>query len=126
MSKQALPLTWLIILIAGVVAIVIVAASFFYSNGSQGNLDSFVACLSEKGATMYGAKWCAFCNKEKQLFGLLFSDIGYVECPENVEKCIALNIESYPTWIFSNGKRLVGFQTLEQLAEASGCNLSEK
>lgn len=86
-------------------------------------MDSFAQCLASKNITMYGAKWCSYCQKEKANFGASFKYVPYVECPENTKQCLDLGIQGYPTWIFPNGEKLVGYQGLEKLAEASGCKL---
>jgi hypothetical protein len=86
-------------------------------------MDSFAQCLASKDITLYGAKWCFYCQKQKADFGASFKYIPFVECPENTKKCLDLGINGYPTWIFSGGEKLVGYQELEKLAEASGCKL---
>ncbi|MEK7114554.1 MAG: thioredoxin domain-containing protein [Patescibacteria group bacterium] len=86
-------------------------------------MDSFAQCLASKNITMYGAKWCSYCQKQKADFGASFKYVPYVECLENTKQCLDLGIQGYPTWIFPNGEKLVGYQGLEKLAEASGCKL---
>ena len=66
------------------------------------NYDSFAKCLTEKGAVMYGAKWCAHCIEQKDVFGDSFKYINYVECPDNINICLAAGINGYPTWIISS------------------------
>ena len=123
-----MPKKRLIVLIA--VALLVIAGVLilaFYANKQTnkqaGELDAFAGCLTEKGAVMYGAKWCQWCQKEKAAFGDSFRLVSYVECPENPKKCLSAGIEGYPTWIFSDGKKLVGYQGLEKLAQESGCEL---
>jgi hypothetical protein len=86
-------------------------------------LETFAQCLAEKNITMYGAKWCQWCQKEKAAFGDAFKYVPYVECPENAKKCLELGINGYPTWIFPDGKILQGYQGLEKLSQESGCVL---
>jgi len=88
-----------------------------------GFYDDFAKCLAEKGITMYGTISCSWCQKEKFNFGTSFKYVPYVDCLTETQKCLALNIESVPTWIFPNGERLVGYQGLEKLSQASGCPL---
>lgn len=78
-------------------------------------------CLAARGATMYGAAWCSHCQRQKQLFGPAFANVPYVECPEQPERCVALQVHGYPTWVFADGTRVEGVQTLPQLAQAAGC-----
>lgn len=96
-----------------------------------GNLDSFAQCLKEKGAVFYGAFWCPHCRNTKQLFGSSQRLLPYVECStpdgrNQLQVCKDKGIESYPTWEFSDGSRLTGEQSLDTLAEKTGCVLPEK
>ncbi|MEK7465710.1 MAG: protein disulfide isomerase family protein [Patescibacteria group bacterium] len=93
------------------------------SSGPTPDLTAFAECLREKNVIMYGAAWCPHCQEQKQLFGEAFKNLSYVECPENPQRCIAAGIEGYPTWVMSNGEKLVGEQKLESLAAATGCLL---
>ena len=89
-------------------------------------LDSFAQCLAVKNVTMYGADWCPHCQKEKAMFGSAFQYVPYVECPDDPKQCLDLGVQGYPTWIFPDGRRLVGEQGLEKLAQESGCTLPAK
>lgn len=100
------------------------AVYWFYPYISQtveGKYDTFAKCLTAKGAIMYGANWCSHCQNEKKAFGESFKFINYVECPQNPKQCLDAGVNGYPTWIFSNGKKLVGEQGLKKLSQASGC-----
>lgn len=84
-------------------------------------------CLTESGFTMYGAFWCPHCADQKKLFGDGFEFIDYVECdprdPEGKpEVCLEQNVKTYPTWIFKDGRRWEGRQSLETLAEVAACS----
>lgn len=87
------------------------------------DLSSFAQCLREKNITMYGAAYCHFCQQEKNLFGGAFKFVPYVECPKQPNECLAKGVNGFPTWIFPDGKKIEGFQSLEKLAEESGCAL---
>lgn len=90
------------------------------------NLEEFAKCLTEKQFTMYGAEWCTHCKAEKDRFGDSFKFVSYIECPENINMCLAKGIEMYPTWIMESGsstQQFVGEQGLEKLSEISGCPL---
>jgi len=91
-----------------------------------GEYDNFAKCLTGKGAIMYGAVWCENCKIQKDLFGSSFQYIKYVECPDNAKLCLDKGIEGYPTWIFTDGKKIEGRDTLEDLAKVSGCELPKK
>ena len=72
---------------------------------------------------MYGAAWCPHCQAQKALFGSSFKYIPYVECPDNTALCLAKGIQGYPTWITASGTPYVGEQSLENLAQVSGCEV---
>ena len=85
--------------------------------------DEFAKCLASKNITMYGASWCPHCQNQKKDFGDSFHFISYVECPDNPQKCDAAGVNSYPTWILPDGKKLIGEQALDNLSKESGCPL---
>ena len=119
-------LTWII------VALVIVGGFSWYVSKNKASVstepnkyDTFAQCLSEKKVTMYGAVWCSHCQAQKKEFGSSFTYVPYVECPDNVKLCTDKGVDAYPTWMTQDGKKLVGEQTFEKLAEFSGCQLSK-
>jgi glutaredoxin len=81
--------------------------------------------LRRVGAVFYGAWWCPACFKQKNLFGQeAGNQLPYVECekkPEQRERCQALGIQAYPTWVLGNERR-EGVLTLEELKSWSGYN----
>ena len=114
-----------------IILLVILAAVFgVISVSRQGRggpeelaLESLARCLAAKEVIMYGADWCPHCQNEKRAFGRAFKLVPYVECPKEPQKCLALGISGYPTWIFSDGRRLEGEQGVKKLSEVSGCPL---
>lgn len=108
-----------------VVVILIIAGAIFYSvqsNKNKPNYDLFAKCLTEKGATMYGAEWCAHCKAEKDRFGSSFQYVNYVECPENAVLCTEKGIQGFPSWII-NGQTYEGEQGLQRLSDLTSCAL---
>jgi cyclophilin family peptidyl-prolyl cis-trans isomerase/glutaredoxin len=85
---------------------------------------AFAKALTAAGAIMYGADWCPHCTATKNLFedGKLYINFVEVTNPDHSPNAIATanNITSYPTWVFANGQRLTGQQTLEAISAASG------
>ena len=80
--------------------------------------------LNKIGAKMYGAYWCPYCTKQKQMFGEAFKQINYIECDPRAETsqtdlCIEAKIKGFPTWEI-NGRFYPGMLSLEQLAKFSG------
>ena len=95
---------------------------------SRENVDNFAKCLTEKGAVMYGTFWCPHCANVKKEFGESFRYIEYVECDprgdnEQSELCIKKGIEAYATFEFTDGSRLVGEPSFEELSSKTGCEV---
>jgi protein-disulfide isomerase len=104
----------------------IVIGYVLYANNTSpayAGLDEFAQCLADKKITMYGSATCPHCQKEKRAFGESFKYVPYVECTTNPKACVDAQVEGVPTWIFPDGKRLVGEQGLQKLSAASGCPL---
>ncbi|HEY4498185.1 MAG TPA: protein disulfide isomerase family protein [Candidatus Paceibacterota bacterium] len=108
--------------VLGLVLLVLFAGAWG-SKKNAGELDAFAQCLTAKGAVMYGAEWCPHCQNEKAVFGESFRLVKYVECPDNPQLCLETGIQGYPTWTFPDGRKLVGEQGINKLAEASGCKI---
>jgi hypothetical protein len=120
MSNKTLILTTAILIV-----ILFIAGFIIYqTNGSAKNYDEFAQCLTQKGFKMYGAYYCTHCMDQKRMFGSSFKYINYIECPDNIAVCEAEKIEGYPTWKFGS-TTLVGTQSLENLAQTSGCQLPQ-
>ena len=90
--------------------------------------DDFAKCLTEKGATFYGAFWCPHCQNQKKIFGSAKKYLNYVECSTadgngQLPTCNKAGIESYPTWDFGNEIRITGELSLSALAEQTNCQL---
>jgi len=95
-----------------------------------GKYDEFAQCLTDKGATFYGAYWCPHCANQKEMLGSSMKNANYVECSlpnkaGQTQICIDQNITGYPTWEFADGSRTSGVQTLQQLALKTDCKLPE-
>jgi len=80
--------------------------------------------LRQTGATMYGAYWCPYCNRQEALFGDAVSQLNIVECDPKGENprpdlCRQARVTSFPTWKI-NGQTISGLRSLEELAELSG------
>lgn len=93
--------------------------------------DAFASCLAETNTKYYGAFWCPNCQEQSKLFGDSKDLVPYIECAQGgkdaqVQLCLNEGIQSYPTWRFANGKELVGLQSLETIADYSGCSLDEE
>lgn len=94
---------------------------------SPAALESLAKCLTQKGAKFYGASWCGWCKKQKDLFGAAVQYLPYVECIDSTtqelnQACQAADIQGFPTWEF-NGVKSPGYKEADKLAELSGCSL---
>ncbi len=121
------------VLIIGIVALIV---GFFIFRGITGtvvlddgaNYDNFAKCLTEKGAKMYGAYWCPHCQNQKKLFGESWKYVDYVECSlpngaGQTSECQIAGISGYPTWVFSDGRKVPGEVSFQQLSQITGCSL---
>ena len=115
--------------IIGIAALLVVTGVIWVvAKGSgPGPADALAQCLTDKGVKMYGAYWCPHCQAQKKLFGASWKYVNYAECSlpgggGQTQVCNDAKIEGYPTWILSNGKRLEGEQSFENLAKAAGCS----
>jgi hypothetical protein len=82
--------------------------------------------LRKQGVKMYGAFWCGYCGRQKELFGQqAFAKIRYIECDPrgsnpNPQACNQAGVKGFPTWVFPNGQTFGGLTSLSALANASG------
>ena len=110
-------------------AVALLIATGCKKNGNdytQKDVAEFAKCLTDKGAVMYGAFWCPHCANVKKKFGSAFQFITYVECDPRGENsksdlCIKKGIQNYATFEFSDGSRLVGEPTWEEMGVKTGC-----
>ena len=112
---------WLI-----VIALALVLAFFlikpFFTGNVVNELDNFAQCLTDNEVKMYGTEWCSHCQNQKKLFGKSFKFVDYIDCDKNKDVCLSAGIKGYPTWKI-NGESYPGEQSLERLAQLSGCEL---
>jgi thiol-disulfide isomerase/thioredoxin len=90
--------------------------------------DSLAKCIAQSSTTFYGAFWCPHCRDQKTKFGTGAQFLPYHECSlpsgsGEVQSCVAAGVKNYPTWVFSDGSRLVGVQSPATLAQKTNCPL---
>jgi hypothetical protein len=88
-----------------------------------GKHDPLAQCLTAQGVAMYGTDWCSHCQDQKRLFGRSFKHVTYVNCDLDTTACNLAGIEGFPTWVFPDGTKKPGVQSLESLAARFDCPL---
>jgi hypothetical protein len=79
--------------------------------------------LKARGAQFFGAWWCPACTQQKALFGKeAGARLPYVECTDakGSARCSAAGVRAFPTWDMPGKPRLVGVQSVQELARWSG------
>ena len=121
--------------ILAIIIINLIPLIFFNLPGLGGEKEEYTElakCITENGVNMYGSFRCGICAKTRAMFGDSFEHINEIEChPQGKnsqwELCQEKDLAGTPTWILEpNGeelKREVGFLSIEDLKEFSGCNL---
>ncbi len=110
----------LVLCVLAVLAFVVAPAGA----ASHTKTKSFARCIARSGAKFYGAYWCPYCLKQKQMFGSAASYLPYVECAkegtrETLSRC--KHISGFPQWIYADGSVGKGLQSFAALARATGC-----
>ena len=91
--------------------------------------DAFAQCLSDNGATFYGAFYCPHCRDQKAMFGDSVNLLPYVECyPDGnpdvqSDECKSHGVKRYPTWIFADGHKEEGVLSFDELSKYTSCPL---
>lgn len=112
-----------------VVAVVIVGLILLQRAGNKpGPNDGLAKALKDSGTIFYGAFWCPHCADQKKLFGTSVPLLPYFECStpdgnSQIQACTEKGVTAYPTWVFPDGSRLVGPQSLQTLADKIGYKL---
>ncbi len=88
--------------------------------GSALDADSLALCLAMRGALLFGADWCPACRHQNELFGPAASSLVHVDCDASPTACADAGVRSIPAWEIG-GRLHTGVQSLETLADLSGC-----
>ncbi len=75
-------------------------------------------CISEKNTTLYTAKYCPDCRKQKELFGEGLKYINNIECLGGIKRCYELKM--VPAWDI-NGRLYYGLKSLSDLKIITNC-----
>ena len=90
-------------------------------------LTGLANCLTEKGVRFFGTTECPWCTRQKEIFGPAAEFLPYIECSPNfateqeAAMCEEANVGGVPDWRFPNQEPLLGMQSIERIAELSGC-----
>ncbi|MEI8130306.1 MAG: thioredoxin domain-containing protein [bacterium] len=115
-----------------IIAIVVLMRVVVRATKTAGTYDNFAQCLVTNGTKFYGAFWCPHCQQQEQWLDAsrqkLANEGLYTECSTadtrgQTQVCIDKGIQSYPTWIYKDGTRDVGEQSLAKLSQKTGCAL---
>ena len=117
---------WIIIALL----IVVIGGGLYYGTTMPSKYDDLAKCIAAKQAKFYGAFWCPHCKEQKDAFGASSKYLPYIECStpdgqNQLQECITADITSYPTWVFADGSRLKGPQTLATLATKTSCTVEQ-
>ena len=126
MKKKIISIVISVIILAAIVILTIYLTK--PKNPILSRMDEFAICISDKGAKMYGAYWCPHCINQKESFAGSWQHINYIECSlpnkqGQIDACKNAEIEGYPTWEFSDGSRVSGEMTFQELSEKTGCQI---
>jgi len=128
-EQAARPNPWLKKAAIGLLIVATAGGLYLFVHHKQSSrLNAFAQCLSAKGTKMYGAFWCPHCADQKEIFGSSFTYAPYIECgikgsQTPAQVCTEANVKHYPTWVFPDGSRVEGVQSLEFLGQRTGCPL---
>ena len=91
------------------------------------DLVALAQSLSDADAVLYGAPWDSATTAELRMFDdgaplLDFQDVTNADRTPS-ELAIDRDITTYPTWLFADGSRLEGTQTIDSVASAAGVEL---
>lgn len=81
-------------------------------------------CLTVKGAKLYSASYCGPCIQQELMFGDAVKKLVVFECDDEgagEKACRKAYINEVPTWTFPGQEPIHGLQSLDALAERSGC-----
>ncbi len=91
------------------------------------DLVALAQSIADSGARFFGAAWCPVCTDQKELFedGGKLLPFEEVTNPDRTLNQLGIdnNIQTFPTWVFSDDTRLEGLQSIQALAAAAGVDL---
>lgn len=115
---------YFIVSVVSVLAFLLIICFFLFVSGyskesGSGEIGSkaFFKCVS-RSSKLYTFEGCRHCTNQKSILGDGLDIIEVIDCRVEWEKCSGIN--AFPTWVI-NGEKILGVQTLESLAQRTGC-----
>jgi len=90
-------------------------------------LTGLANCLTGKEVRFFGTAECPWCIRQKELFGEAAEFLPYIECTpgiateQEITMCEEANVGGVPDWRFPGQEPVTGMQSIERIAELSGC-----
>jgi len=124
-KKKVLITAVLLVVVAGGFWLITRAVTNYtgYSIAEIEDIEEFAKCLSEKDILVYLNSEFSNYGKQIMIFGTSFEHLNVIDCSKEIERCLEDEVTQVPTWIINN-ERILGVQSLKNLADLSGCSLS--
>ena len=113
----------LIFIFLGLILLTLIMYNLNKPESASQELISFAKCLTENNVIMYGTEWRPHCKRQKEMFKSAIEHITFIDCDKSRDLCARAEVSSYPQWVKDNdlSSKLLGTQSLTNLAEFSGC-----
>jgi hypothetical protein len=104
-----------------IVGVLILGIAVIFWPKDGGSTSDLAKCIGEK-STLYVQTGCYHCKTQEELFGDDLKYLNIVDCYYEQETCIRkIGSIITPTWVFEDGSKSIGVQSLNKLKELSGC-----
>ena len=100
------------------IIVLIIVGSILIINKKPPQINKEVAKCIGENSVLYVQQGCSHCIREEELFGENYKYLNVVDCFYDREKCG--EITGTPTWII-NGKKYLGFKSIQELKDLTGC-----
>jgi len=111
---------WLVLILAIILIIASTYAWAYYETSFLETMSAATTTCIASNSTLYTTEYCAYCQRQKQLFGDNVNLLNIIDCNRNEDECIAAEIKVTPTWVI-DGKLYSGLRYEQELKELAGC-----
>lgn len=110
--------------------LLVCALALPFASFAEAPESALARCLTEKGATLYVADWCPYCNRLLDDFGPSATQLRITHCFDDrsdAAACEKFNLPGVPIFLMPDPEnpkkmvRLVGYASMRSIAEWSGC-----